>query len=465
MTTTINITGGTYKNKSLPLSAQRTVNFWPQLQSPKSKSPYVLETFPGKTVFGTVTGSRDRGMLEHLDVLYKVTDTTFYTVDTMGVHTSRGTIPGIDRCIMTGIGSNVVIVTGGTPYVWNGSALSVVNDADLESPNSCAHLNNQILYDGDGGRFASSDVGDATSIDALNYATAESDADELVRIYVHDQRALMMGSKTIEPWWNSGNGQPPFDRLEGSIIQIGLGALHSVANSKEYVYFVGNDNIAYALKGSYATPIFNDAIIAEITDSAMVSDAEGMCYNINGQWFYELSFPTLNRTFCHPEGGETFELSSGTEGGRNIASSYAYFNRKHLVGDCNSGNIYELDLNTYTENSNTIIRYRDTAPLHGGLFGASGKTLIMNRFELIMEVGVGLLSGQGIDPMVMLSFSDDGKTFSTEMWAPIGRIGQFLYKVEWFALGSFESRVIRVRVSDPVHWSIHSAAADIEVCI
>lgn len=464
----INLTGGTYKHKSLPLSAQITRNFWPQLQQDGgTKSKYVLESFPGKTLFGTVAGGRNRGMFEHLGVVYKVTDTTLYTVDSTGTHTSRGTIPGTSRCIIVGIGTSVVIVTDGVPYVWNGTTLTTVTDGDLETPNAAAHLNNQIIYDGLNGRFCSSDVGDATSISALNYATAESNADDLLRPYVFDQILYLMGDKTIEGWWNSGVGQPPFDRIEGNIIQVGLGALYSVANSLNQVYFIGDNNQAYALKGSTALPISTQAIAREFASFGSVSDAIGMCYNLDGQWFYEVTFPTADRTFCYPEGGEWFELSSGTDGGRNIADSYCFAFRKHLVADVNSGNIYELDFDNYTENGAAIVRLRDSAPLHGGLIkGAAGKTLTMNWLELILEVGVGTLSGQGIDPVVMLSLSDDGgHSFGTEMWAPIGRIGQHLYKVRWDCLGSFESRIIRIRVSDPVHYCIYSSVADIEVGI
>lgn len=467
MSININLTGGTYKRKSLQLSAQVTRNFWPQIQDKTAKSPYVLESFPGKKLFGTVTGSRARGMLEHLDTLYRVVDTTLYSVDTAGTHTSLGTIPGVSKCIIVGIGSNIVISTESTRYYWNGSAVSTISDGDLEAGNSAAHLNNQILFDGTGGRFAVSDVGGATSISGLNYATAESNADNLVRIYVHDQLAYMMGDKTIEPWWNSGVGIPPFDRVEGSISQVGLGAVYAVANTKQAVYFLGNDNLLYALKGSQCEPVLNDALSAQFAGFNFISDAEMIAYCLSGQWLVEVSFPTQDKTFCYVEStGDTFELSSGTQGGRNIASTYAFFARKHLVGDSTSGNLYELDVDTYTENGETIVRLRDSAPLHGGLFGAPGKMLTMTRFELIMEKGVGLLTGQGVDPEIMLSFSDDGgHSFSTEMTATVGRIGQFQHKVEWFALGSFYERIIRIRVSDPVHWSIHAVSADIEIGI
>jgi hypothetical protein len=161
-----------------------------------------------------------------------------------------------------------------------------------------------------------------------------------------------------------------------------------------------------------------------------------------------------------------FEWSSGPDGGRTIANSYAYAFRKHLLGDYSSGNIYELDVDTYTNNGEEIIRVRDTGPLHGGLINAPGKTVEMNRFELIMQTGTGILTGQGSDPVVMLSFSDDGgQTFGTEIWGNVGKMNAKQWKVEWFNLGSFESRIIRVKTSDPVYYSIHSAAADIFVGI
>ena len=177
VTIPLNLTGGTYEHKSLKLSAQKTQNLWPQLNpDPAAKSPYILDAFPGLKSFASITGNQDRGMFEHLGVAYKVTDNTLYSVDSAGVETSLGTIPGVDRCIFDGIGTNVIIVASGIPYQWDtvGLTLTTITDSDLETPNACAHLNNQIIYDGDGGRFVTSDVGDATSLQGLNYATARS---------------------------------------------------------------------------------------------------------------------------------------------------------------------------------------------------------------------------------------------------------------------------------------------------
>ena len=68
-----------------------------------------------------------------------------------------------------------------------------------------------------------------------------------------------------------------------------------------------------------------------------------------------------------------------------------------------------------------------------------------------MENGVGLQSGQGSDPQVMLQHSDDGgHTWSSERWTNIGRIGSYKSRSSWRFLGRARERVYRVRITDPI---------------
>lgn len=467
-TVAINITGASYKSRSLPLSAQVTQNFYPELvDNQAAKSKFVLHGFPGMKLFGTGNGT-DRGMFEHLGTVYRVLSTLLYSVNSSGIHASLGTIPGTARCIFDGIGSNVVIANGsGSVYVWNGTTLIQVTDPDLESPVSVAHLNNQIIYDGNGGRFAVSDVGNASSINGLNYATAESNADDLKRVYVFQQTLYLMGDKTIEPWWNSGVGNPPFDRVEGGIVPVGLMALYSMSNNDRFMYFLGDDNEIYRVVSSNIEKVSTIAISRQIGALTLVDDAIGHCFSIEGQNFYELTFPSASKTFCYSENSDHwFNLSSGIAGGRHRVNSLVYAYRRNLIGDVDSGNLYEWNIDTYTDAGNPIVRVRDTGPLTGELLGAPGKRIEMDRFELIMETGTGVLSGQGSDPVIMLQLSDDGgRTFSTEIWGKVGALGNFQYRVEWTGLGSFFERIIRIKTSDPVFFTIHSANADLRAGI
>lgn len=461
----INITGGTYQSRSKPLSNEITQNLYAELvDNPSAKSKYVLHAFPGLSLFGTATGI-SRGLYQANNTLYRVCGTKLYEVSSAGTHTEIATIPGTSRCIFTGIGSNVIIVTQGIPYQWDGSTLTTINDADLETPQSATHLNNQIIYQGDNARFASSDVGDATSINSLNYATAESKPDNLVRVYAFDETLYLFGEKTIERWWNSGVGNPPFDRIQGGIFEVGLEAIHSVANNDNALYFLADDNHVYQIANGQINQVTDISTHRAIEGYGDITGAIGFCYTIEGQRFYQINFPVQNKTFLYSETiGQWYTLSSN--GKRHYANSYAFVYRKHLVEDYRNGNLYELDINTYSDNGDAVKRIRQTGAFTGELIGKPGKRVEFKRLELIMETGVGLNTGQGSDPKIMMSFSDDGgRTWSPERWGSIGKSGEFKRRVEWHGLGSAYERIFRFSVSDPVYVSFHSGSLDIEAGI
>lgn len=381
----LNLTGGTYKHKSTPLSAQVTRNFYPQRQTDDSvKSPYILQSFLGKSLFGTQSGGPDRGMFSHQSTLYKVTGEKLYSVDSAGTHTALATLAGSGRCMFAPIGSNIVIETGEynatSRFTWNGTTLTQITDADLEAGTGIAHLNNQIIYGGLNGRFGVSDAGDETSIDGLNFATAESQADLLVRPYTFNQIAYMMGEETIEPWWNSGQGNPPFDRVEGGILQVGIVSRHAVTNDNSYVYFLANNYQVYSLRGSAAgvlTPLLPEPMVREFKSYGTVADAIMWTINLDGQWLVYLTFPSADKTWVYAVGGEWFEVGAGLSG-RDLSNSYVFAFNKHLVADYQNGNIYELSDLNYDDNGDEIIRTRDTGPIHGGMVGAPSKHIEMS---------------------------------------------------------------------------------------
>lgn len=466
-----NMTGGYYEHKSRPLNKQLTRNFWPQLQSSeKGRSKYILQSFYGLSLYKEQDGSSDRGMITNQGKLYRVIDTTLYEVTSGGSHISRGTIPGVSRCIMKAIGSSIIIVNGsGAVYIWNGSTLTQNTSPNLGNPRGAAVLNNQAIYDaGTGQGFDVSDVGTPGTINGLNNASAESFSDDLLIPYAYRETLYLMGRETIELWWNSGQGNPPFDKIQGAIINMGLGAIHSVADNPDFIFFFGSDRQFHSLTaGSTAvdTVISNPAMAKIFEGYTTVDDCVGWTMQLEGQWFYVGTFPTENVTWVLPVGGEWFQWGSGVSG-RIRANSYANIFGKHLVAEHDSGNLYELNPEVYTDVDDAIIRTRDSAPIHSGLIGQDNKEFEINSLELVMETGVGLLTGQGVDPRVMVSVSrDGGKTFGTERQLKVGALGKRTL-VRSNGWGRFkDSCVVRVRVSDPVYWALYSANVDMEICI
>jgi len=102
------------------------------------------------------------------------------------------------------------------------------------------------------------------------------------------------------------------------------------------------------------------AISKEIESYAVKDDAFGFNYTIEGHQFYALTFPSENKTWEFDTlTGLWHERESlnpmNMMPGQWLANAHANFAGKELVGDLNTGNIYELDLDAYTENSTTMI--------------------------------------------------------------------------------------------------------------
>lgn len=76
-----------------------------------------------------------------------------------------------------------------------------------------------------------------------------------------------------------------------------------------------------------------------------------------------------------------------------------------------------------------------------------------HRFQLDLQPGIGTLTGQGVNPLVMLRYSDDGGfTWSNEIQMGAGAQGQYLTRVYALMLGSGRDRVWEVSTSDPNKW-------------
>jgi hypothetical protein len=79
-------------------------------------------------------------------------------------------------------------------------------------------------------------------------------------------------------------------------------------------------------------------------------------------------------------------------------------------------------------------------------------------------VGLGLQSGQGEDPAIMIRWSDDGGyTWGNEHWLSAGRIGKYNTRVSLSACGSGYQRVFEFVMTDPTPWQLISGYVEAEM--
>lgn len=458
----IPIVGPTYTNRSLPVNAQITRNFYIEINREGGEAVSLMP-FPGLKSFATTGAGSNRGSGRFQGTYYTVTGNTLYSIDNLGTATSRGTIPGSNHCKLVSDGINLVITYGtGKPITWNGTTLTVGTDVDLPNANTSAYINRRVAYDGAGADIAFSDLDTPLSVNSANITKAQSAVSDTLAVESNIKQVIVFSEDIITPYYNSGSGNPPYDIIQNSLIRIGLGAIHSVATNKDFIYFLGSDLMVYRMGGLQAQAIGNPAIGQAIEGYANPKNAKGMVFTFQNQNFYLLSFDEESWLFS--EGSGWTNLAFGVSGAPSLINSYQKIYEKHLVADRRNGNIYELDFDTFTHNGDVIQWQRDTVSVNGRTFGVPGARVFMNKLELVLEPGTSLITGQGSDAQIMMSYSDDnGQTFSSERWMSVGVQGEYKTKLEWFGLGWFYNRMFRFKMSDPIKWTLISLHADVDL--
>ena len=438
-------------------------------------SQAILAPWYGSKGFSTIIGTNPRGIYEFNDVVYKISDQTLYSVDSAGVETSIGTILGSQRCVIKDDGTNLIIATGSKWYQYDGTTLTSFTSPTtstgltLGQGNSVDFLNGFAIYDVGSGKFFMSDFGDPDSFQTNNFATAESSPDDLKYIKVFNERAYLMGSKTIETW-KIADGNPPLTKIQNGTMTPGLKDIHSVASSNNFVYYRGSDGWFYRFSSTQAVNI-TSAFAANAFETYADDTTEAYIIEAQGGTYLVCNFTANNKTWVFSERNHQLspgiddwvQFSTGADEDMYIGAFYIKAFNKHLIEKKGTGDILELDLNTFTDDGTIIRRRRRTPPIHGGLLGKEGARLEMSWFEVKMKKGVGIASGQGSDPRIYITASIDGsESRSNEAEIEIGRTGESDLKIRWYHAASFYEADFEIIGYDPVFYSIHSASIGVK---
>jgi hypothetical protein len=287
---------------------------------------------------------------------------------------------------------------------------------------------------------------DMTTIDALDYSVADTFADGLVGLISDHRELILFGKHSIEGWYNAGDAYFPFVRTPGGFVEIGCAAAGSIAKAENLVFWLADDRAVWSMAGYSPTKISTEGIEKRIAEMNDVSEARAFTYKQEGHEFYCLSFDDASFVYDLAT-GLWHERSS--DDGRWLADCYQFAWEKHIVGDYSSGKLYQLKLDVYADNGATIKRLIESTPI-------SGPTRVFqSKMVVEVEAGVGLIVGQGSDPVIMLELSDDNnKNWSGPINGSIGKIGEYKKRVEFHRLGSFYRRSIRLSISDPVKFAL-----------
>lgn len=450
-----------YSDRSLPVNAQKLINFFSEDQPPDSKNNPVLNNTPGYTLFVNVGAGPIYGMKVMNNVLYVVSGYSLYSVTTTGVSTFLGTILGGARCSMDHNGTQLCIVNGVKGYVYDTtSGLQQITDAAFYTTDRVQYLEKRFLfYKINSNTFFCSNAYDGLTYDALNFDLVRTNPENIVTIIADHGELWVFTKHGAEVWvYNRNEASFPYSRLDGSYIEKGCGATQSIAKLEGSFFWLGEDGIIYRANGYHPQRISTHAIENKIRSYGDISDAFAITFSEEGHYFYEITFPNYETWRFDATTGLWHQPQTGISG-RYCANAQEFFNNTNVIGDYRNGNIYTLSMDVYTDNGDTIYRTASTPQIH-----SNRVRTIMDRIDIDIDAGQGLTIGQGSDPQLMIRYSDDGgRTWSNERWTTMGLIGQYAHRARFHNLGMFYQRMFQMTISDPIKSVVIDANADVEV--
>lgn len=452
--TTLPIAFQTNESKYSFLGSPALINAYAEAQGKDTKvNPKLpLAVLPcwGITEFAEVTDTPQRGAiyLDDLDCIYTVHSTSVYKVVEAGTATRIGTIPGNDIVQISRNQADPVQISihcaAGEYYIENDQVKSVT-DLDLpDDPISQDQAGGYTAYAYEDRRFFLSSINECQTIDGLDFATAEQSPDPLVRIKADRGDLYLMKKRSVECWRNTGNADFAFEPMP-TVLQKGLLAANAVASIDNTLIFPGDDNTVYRINGFQPLRVSTHGIERKIEDDTDRESMLGFSHSAEGHQFYTITGTDWTRTYDAATNFWHSRESYGLGKCRWRFPVRAW--GMTIVGDSLSGNLYFLDKDAFTEDGDPLVWGVDSPILH--VFPNGG---IVDAIHLDVATGVGLTTGQGSSPKLMLSWSTDGgATFKGNRELSLGTYGNRV-RVTTRRLGRFGPQGIqfRIRISDPV---------------
>jgi len=466
-----NFLGGQHKGFSKNQNSQETVNMFLEVDLSEDDNKLTLYRVDGKIVFLTLPTAPIYGMYELREILYVVAGAYLYKVLNDFTYTTIGTVDlDFDTTIAANNAGQICFNSGVTnkAFVYDTStlALTQISDPAFYGSPRVDYLDGYgVFVRPNSQQFYISAYNDFLTFDGLEFATNGSDPDNLVTCIVDHRELVLFGRKATSFWYVTEGQEFSLARRQGADMEVGCAADLSVAKLDNSVFFLGSNayghGIVYKLNQYSPQIISNRGIEYLINTLSRIDDAFAYTYQKGGHSFYVLTFPTDNKTLVYDASIQDNDLAWSvreTYGlGRDRASCYAFAFGKHLVGDFVSGVVYALDEDVHTDAGLPIAWSRTTAHIISDY-----KRIRHNEVILNFQTGVGLEDGS--DPLVYLTYSDDGgHSYITPREASLGVIGQRKNRVMWARLGSARDRVYKVFGSAPVKTVLLGGYIDLKV--
>lgn len=465
----ISLFGGSTKQKSLMVTAQRRLNCYYDNRPDQDKTKVAVFGTPGLMALYTA-GTLPARSLEGTDnSLYEVSYNQFLNLSpATGATLNSGTLNTFSGHAEMAIApTQVVVVDGNTGYLYTIGAgtFAPIVPWQATGAQTVTFVSGFFVAEQPGTQnFWVSNNNDGSTWNALAFTAASTNSDTILACDELSGNLVIFMTQSMQFWLNQGQFPEPFVPLQSAANQYGLAAIGSRVHCDQAILFLSKSTqgvVQAARLDGYNVTVISDGDMESIWNGfPVVSDAVGLTYQRDTHIFAQWTFPTANRSFlydCSTRLWSEVQTGSSVMPVRHTANLSAYSSGRMILSDYATNQMYVMSDAAYTDNGAPIIREVVTKHVLSQF-----NRVRISLLYLDMETGVGLQTGQGANPQIMLQSSkDNGRTWSAERWVSLGAVGTYLTRVLWRRFGSARDYVFKIRMSDPVKFVITLGAIKI----
>lgn len=470
------VLGRSYQLQSVISDQEMTMNL--RVQVSESKGATAQTSFyrvPGFSQFVMASTAGWSSVFEMNGRCFGVSGTTFYEVTfpaNVGTLTARGTvIVGTDPssiCSNGKGGDQLLVVSGssvssdvaGNAYVYDLSLNTLTEITDLVGKaTQSGYLNGYgLVFDQTSGTVYYSDLLDFGVFDPANFWARSNQPDAYQAMQVTSWGYICLpGGQTGEFWYPNGGFPLPFQYDPAGNFNAGIAATFSICNAGGAIVWMAAQHdgglTVMAASGLQPQVISDFALDNTLASLDRIDDAIAESFQYKGQTFYRLTFPTEMITKQYD-----FASQLWTDVGTWIAEDddftycravyHAYAFNRHLMGDRETGVLYEMSDAFATDVDDRPLRWVRRTP---SILNEQ-EYVFHSKLTVLGMVGVGSQGlAPGYDPQINLRYSDDGGfTWSYELSASMGAVGAYDVLLWFWQLGMARNRVYELSGTDPV---------------
>jgi len=428
---------GSYSDKN---NNAELLNLYVHMEEQGSKSNHVLLNTSGLEQQGEFDYII-YGIYEFLNKTYVATAKALYVFNSETSTFDNIGALNFDRKVTFADNGIDLMMVGGNGYSYSPS-LSAIKDMSTEEgwypASMVTYMDGYFIFNRTGtGQFFISKLY-STEIDPIDWASAESAPDDTIGVIVASRQLWIVGERTCEVWYDSGDPDFPFTRVSGAVSDIGCSNHQTIAKIRDNIFFAGTDNKVYLTNGYTPTVVSTAAIEKHLS----IADRETLIaftYSENGHWFYALTIDD-NKTFVYDPGTAQWHTRSSEKLGKWAISGAINLYESGAVVGFSEKEYHSVSIDHLTENGARIRREAVSLPINN----------TVNKIR-IHEVQLDMETGFDDSAKVILQLSkDSGATWGNEVISYTGNVGEQKTRVRWLRLGQTRDAIFRIVITDAI---------------